>query len=98
MFRFSCGHFGTIQQIQYLVESLGHRTYIEQRPSTNDYAIRFRSRLQLIEGQKSPPLKVHQSRRYITQINPLPEQMCVYIETTAPDNTILVGEGFIACR
>ena len=97
-FRFTSGHFGTVQQMQYLVESLGHKTKVEYNESKEQYTLLFRSRTQLIEGQKSPPLKVHQSRRYVMEITQIPAQMCVHIETTGLDNTILVGEGFIACR
>jgi len=97
-FRFSSGHYGTILQIQGLVESLGHRSKVLHDDTYKYYTIYFKSRTKLIEEQNSPRIRVHQARRYITKIDPISDQLCVHIETTAPDNTILVGEGFIACR
>lgn len=95
-FRISSYHYGTILQIQGLVESLGHRTSVTFDDTYQYYTISFKSRTKLLEEQVSPPIRIHQARRYITKVDPLPDQLCVHIETTAPDNTILVGEGFIA--
>jgi replicative DNA helicase len=95
-FRITSAHYGTILQIQGLVESLGHRSKVSFDETYQYYTIYFKSRTKLIEEQVSPPIRVHQARRYITNVTQIPEQMCVHIETTAPDNTILVGEGFIA--
>lgn len=97
-FRITTQNFGEIQQIQHLVESLGHRTKIYHDESYNYYTIFFKSRLQLIENQVSPPVKVHLGRRYIKRIEPLAPQQCVHIETEGETNSFLVGEGFIACR
>jgi hypothetical protein len=97
-FRITSSHYGTILQLQGLVESLGHRSSVTFDETYKYYTISFKSRVKLLQEQNSPPIRVHQARRYITQIAPIPQQMCVHIETTAPDNTILVGEGFIACR
>ena len=95
-FRITSTHFGTVRLIQGLAESLGCRTKLSHDDYLNNYTISFKSTHQLVPNQISSPVKVHQSRRYITQVNPLPAQMCVHIETSAPDNTILVGEGFIS--
>lgn len=97
-FRITTQNFGTIQQIQYIVESLGHRTKVHYDETKKYYTIFFRSRLNLLENQVSPPVKVHLGRRYIKQIEPLPPQQCIHIETDGPDNSYLVGEGFISCR
>jgi hypothetical protein len=97
-FRFSNGHYGTILQIQGLVESLGHRSKVIYDETYKYYTIYFKSRTKLTEEQNSPRIRVHQARRYITNITPIQGQSCVHIETTSPDSTILVGEGFIACR
>jgi len=97
-FRFTTLNRTLAFQVQYLVDSLGIRSTILFHGRDKNYTITFRSRIKLMEEQDSPPIRVHQSRRYITKISPLPPQLCVHIETTAPDNTILVGEGFIACR
>ena len=96
-FRISSYNYGTIQQIQALVESLGHRTKVEHDKTLNNYTLFFKSRIKLVDNQVSPPLKVYNARRYVTQVNHIPGQMCVHIETTGQDNTILVGEGFISC-
>jgi hypothetical protein len=97
-FRFTSSHYGTILQIQGLVESLGHRSSVSFDDTYKYYTIYFKSRTKLTQEQNSPPIRVHQARRYINKISLIPDQLCVHIETTAPDNTILVGEGFIACR
>lgn len=91
-------HFPTIARIQMLAESLGIKTSINHHEAFDHYTISFRTRHALVKNQASPPLKVHDGRRFITTINKLPPQLCVHVETSAPDNTILVGEGFIPCR
>lgn len=95
-FRFTSYHYGTVVQIQSLVESLGSRTLIEQDPTYKYYTLYFKHRIKLVEHQRSPPVKVHYGRRYIKQIKTIQSQMCVHIETDGPDNSILVGEGFIS--
>jgi hypothetical protein len=97
-FRFSSQHFPTVLRIQALVESLGSKTRIEHAETQNTYRLFFKTRLQLVSNQQSPPVKVHLGRRYIKNISSIPAQMCVHIETTSKDSTILVGEGFIPCR
>lgn len=96
-FRVTSFNYSAIQQIQALVESLGHRTTTQHDETLNNYTIFFKSRIKLVDNQVSPPLKVYNARRYIKKIEPLPPQACVHIETTGTDNTILVGEGFISC-
>ena len=84
-----------ISQVQYLAESLGMKTTLEQHTS---HTVTFKSRHPLVENQRSPKMRIHVDRRYIREISKLPDQMCVHVETTGADNTILVGEGFIACH
>ena len=98
IFKITNKHFPTIARIQMLAESLGIKTSINHTESLDYYTISFRTKHQLVKDQASPPLKVHQARRFITDISPIQAQLCVHIETSAPDNTILVGEGFIPCR
>jgi hypothetical protein len=95
-FRITSYHYGTILQLQGLVESLGHRSTVIYDDTYRYYTIYFKSRTKLTQEQNSPKVRVHQARRYVTDVSSIPAQMCVHIETTAPDNTILVGEGFIA--
>jgi hypothetical protein len=95
-FRFSDQHYPTVLQIQGLVESLGIRTKVVHAQNAKSYTLIFRTRHRLVDNQVSPPPKVHHGRRYIKEITKISGQQCVYIETTAPDNTILVGEGFIS--
>jgi hypothetical protein len=97
-FRISATTQAAILQIQCLLESLGHKITVQHDPYKSSFTIFFKSRLQLLNNQVSPPIKVHHNRRYIKQIEPIAPQLCVHIETTGEDNTILVGEGFIACR
>lgn len=96
-FRISTYHVAIIKQIQGLVESLGCKTSLTFDDTYKYYTLRFKTRLRLVENQVSPPIKVHQDRRYIKNIEPVPPQMCVHIETTGKDNSFLVGEGFISC-
>jgi len=64
----------------------------------NNYSIFFKSKLPLVHNQKEPKTRVHLARRYIREVIPLPEQLCVHIETDSPDTGFLVGEGFIPCH
>jgi hypothetical protein len=86
-------HF--IAQVQQLVESLGIKTKLSYEER---YTISFKSRIKLVEHQRSPKIRVHIDRRYIHSVDRISDQMCVHIETTGTDNTVLVGEGFIACH
>ena len=95
-FCFSSKSYTIISQIQGLVESLGNKTNVQYKESSGWYTLTFKTRIKLVENQTSPPLKVNYGRRYIHSIEPLPSQQCVYIETTGPDNSIVVGEGFIS--
>lgn len=96
-FRFTTQHSRIFSQIQFLIESLGHKTTCIYDNSKEYYTVYFKSRLKLLDEQISPPLKVHQARRYIKHIEQLGEQLCVHIETEGADNSFLVGAGFISC-
>jgi hypothetical protein len=93
-FRFSSVHYPTVLSVQGLIESLGCRSRIHFDKSRNTYTVYFRTRLKIFDDQVSPPVKVHQARRYIAQINKIAPQTCIHIET---DTNYLVGEGFISC-
>lgn len=97
-FRFSSIIKRDVLQLQYLVESLGHKTKSIFKEGSKYYSLTFKSKLKLMDHQVSPPLKVHQARRYITKITPVQPQLCVHIETEDKNNSFLVGEGFISCR
>ena len=98
LFRFSSRHYGTVKQIQGLVESLGNKSSVTSDDFKKDYTIFFRTKSRIMDHQVSPPVKVHYGRRYIKDIKSIQPQMCVHIETHDEDNSILVGEGFIqAC-
>ncbi len=94
-FRFSSKNYDTVRRVQMLAESLGGKTRLQSDATNKDYTVFFKCRLLLHPNQSSPPVKVHYGRRYITKVDPIPEQLCVHIETTGQDNTILAGEGFI---
>jgi len=94
-FRFSSRHFGTVKRVQNLIESIGSKSVLIHDPSINSYKVQFRTKIKLMEHQKSPPVKVQYGRRFIKSITPIQSQMCVHIKTTGDDNSILVGEGFI---
>ena len=97
-FRFSTFSWGLIKQIQWVAESLGHNTRLVQEPTLKHYSLIFKSKLPLVKNQRSKPIKWVMARRFIKEINEIQSQPCVTIETKGEDNTILVGEGFIACR
>lgn len=87
-----------LQQVQFVAESLGLKTRLDYNERDKCCSLVFRSKLQLMHNQRPINFKVNLARRYITKITPIENQLCVHIETTSPDSTILVGEGFIACR
>ncbi len=97
-FRFSSTHYGTALAIQGLVESLGGKTNLAFTEKNSTYTLTFKIRLKLVPNQVSRPIKIHQARRYIEKITKIQPQTCVHIETDGPDNSYLVGEGFISCR
>lgn len=97
LFKILTNRFALSQQIQALVESLGHKTSLEINEQRGSYIINFRSKLILVQDQiPHPKPLVHNGRRYIKRIEKLPPQLCVHIETEGADNSYLVGEGFIA--
>jgi hypothetical protein len=98
LFRICSTSWQEIRRMQALVESLGSKTTLNYNEKRHYYTLSFKSRHQLCSHQVSPPIKVHQSRRYITKIEELIPQQCVHIETNGLDGSFLVGEGFIACR
>ena len=95
-FRFSFKNLHEVTQVQALAESLGCRTKVQSDPIVKNYTVFIKTRLRLVPNQESPPIKVHQSRRYTHEVSKIAPQMCVHIETDGEDNTILVGEGFIS--
>jgi len=97
-FRFSSKHYAIILQMQGLLESLGHKITVQHDNILNNYSIFFKSKLPLVHNQKEPKTRVHLARRYIREVIPLPEQLCVHIETDSPNTGFLVGEGFIPCH
>jgi hypothetical protein len=97
-FRINSSVWLEIRKMQALVESLGCKTSLSFNEQRKYYTLSFKIRHKVCSHQESPPIKVHQSRRYIKQIEELPLQQCVHIETNGPDGSFLVGEGFITCR
>lgn len=97
-FVFSTQHYGTALAVQGLAESLGGKTRLSFTEQKNTYSLYFKIRYKLVPNQVSKPIKIHQGRRYIEKITKIQPQTCIHIETDGPDNSYLVGEGFIACR
>ena len=99
VFRFTSKNYNIILQMQGLLESLGHCLTVFYDRWKNYYKITFRSRLKLMDEQiLKSKVMVHNGRRFIKKVEKLPAQLCVHIETDGPDNSILVGEGFIPCH
>lgn len=97
-FKIGSTYWPEVRKLQGLIESIGCKTTIHYQKYINTYVIKFRSRHRLCEQQRSPPIRVHQTRRYVTGVEEIQPQQCVHIETDGPDGSFLVGEGFIACR
>jgi len=96
-FRITLLNEGLLKQIQWLVESLGHKTTFFTHPQLNNHTLTFKSRLHLIPNQTPPSKKRIIDRRYIREIYEIRQQPCVHIETNGYQGTFLVGEGFISC-
>jgi hypothetical protein len=96
-FRFSSQNYDTVRRIQLLVESLGGKTSINHDSSKGYYTIWFKIRIKIHPDQVYCAPKVHYGRRYVSKIDLIQPQLCVHIETTGKNNTILAGEGFIPC-
>ena len=98
MFRITTLNGSLIRQVQWLAESLGHRTNLFNHPILNNWTLQFKSRLVFMENQNSKPLRWAYGRRHIVKVTEISPEPCVYIKTNDKDGTFLVGEGFIACR
>lgn len=96
-FRFTSLSKTYVTQVQYLAESLGCRTKVNYDPHNKNYTIFIKTKLQIHPAQRVNPNVRHFARRYVTKISPISDQLCVHLETDGADQTILVGEGFIAC-
>ena len=97
LFRLTTRNAGVLRQVQWLVESLGHRTNWFSRNSGRDHRLVFKSLLHLHPNQPLPPKKRIMARRSIVEVYEIKQQPCVHIETTGHQGTFLVGEGFISC-
>jgi hypothetical protein len=97
-FRINNKQYRIAIQIQCLLESLGMRTAMLHDESRKNYISFFKSRIQLVPEQASPPFKVHHGRRYPRVIDQLVPQLCVYVEVEGEKDNYLVGEGFIPCH
>lgn len=97
-FRITTLNFQLIKQIQWLVESLGHKTTLYTNDFLKNHALTFKSKLPLMENQQSKPLKFVYGRRQIRQVIEIPRYPCVHIETNGKNGTFAVGEGFISCH
>jgi hypothetical protein len=87
-----------IYSIQYLADSLGCRTEMKQSDVSGQYILHIKTKQPLLPTKQQPSMAKHAARRFVKEIIPIRAQMCTHIETNGEDNTILVGEGFIACH
>lgn len=88
-------HLSTALRLQFLTESLGIASILDKN-CRGQYLLLFKTNLRLVEWQKPKLTKKHFARRFITEVKPIQSQMCVHIETSEGDNSLIVGEGFIA--
>lgn len=96
-FRFTSRKKYLALQVQYLAESLGCKTKCEYDQTKDYYTVTITTRIKLTHEQTPRPAKVRQEWRLVSDVYEIAPQACVHIETDGEDNTILVGEGFIAC-
>ena len=96
-FKISSANWAEIRKLQGLVESVGCRTSLYSQEYNKYYALSFRIRYLLCALQEVRPIKVHQTRRYVSEIEEIGTHQCVHIETDGPDGTFLAGEGYISC-
>lgn len=96
-FRFTNRKKELVSQVQYLAESLGCKTRMVYDETKRYYTVFIRTRLQFTHEQKPRPIKVRQEWRLVADVYEIQPQSCVHIETDGPDNSYLVGEGFIPC-
>lgn len=87
--------YRTFRQIQNLLESLGVRVRAPQRVKCKEYELRFRTLLRLVEDQPVVKTATRYEFRKIRKIEKTTPRMSVFVQTDAPDNTIVVGEGYM---
>jgi hypothetical protein len=97
-FRFTSQHLPTVKQIQYLAETLGCKTLLDGPNPIIGYTVFIKTKLKLLDHQTPKPIKVRQEWRKLAKIEEITPQACVHIELDGEDKTMLVEEGFIACR
>lgn len=88
-------HLNLAIKLQNLIESLGIQCIVEPK-HVGQYSVTFRTNIRLVEWQKPKVTRKHFARRFVTNIKPIIPQMCVHIETSEDDNSLIVGEGYIA--
>ena len=96
-FRFSNKSKMFTSQVQYLAESLGCKTQMLYDETKRYYTVFIKTKLPLLYGQTPKPIKVRQEWRLVSDVYEINPQSCIHIETDGPDNSFLVGEGFIPC-
>jgi hypothetical protein len=87
--------YRTFRQLQGLIESLGIRVMCPSRPNQRDFELRFRTVLRLVPEQPVEKSTIRFEFRKITKIESTTPRTCVFVQTTAPDNTMVVSEGFM---
>jgi replicative DNA helicase len=92
MLRYGSTDMRVTRQVQNLVESLGMGS--TWRPDSSK-SIKFKTFLRLIESQPNKNRSIHTEFRQIRKIEPTHPRECAYIKVEAPENTIVVGEGYI---
>lgn len=87
-----------IYAIQYLADSIGCKTEMKQSDISGRYILYIKTKRHLLPLTQQLTKAKHTARRFVVSIDQIRAQQCVHIETDGQDNTILVGEGFIACH
>lgn len=95
VYQYFSADFAFLKRVQGVVESLGIRTIMLDRPSGVRYRLNFKTDLPLGPEITKPKGIVRFKRRFIRKITEIEPSERVYIEANGP---FLVGEGFIpAC-
>lgn len=87
--------YRSYRQLQCLVESLGIRTMGLKQAKRKDFEVRFRTVLRLLPEQPLSRSTIRNEFRKILKIEGTTPRKCVHIQTTAPENTLVVSEGYM---
>ena len=84
-----------IRQMQNLVESMGVQSFIGREQKKNRYILYFKTIIRLVEEQEEPKNLRPLEFRKVEKVEEVAPREGVYVKTEDPNNTILIGEGYL---